>query len=213
MIQRVRLSATLRRRGLAAISSSATHSPLLSFEGNDLPELGGAFPRRMCSAGARPRFELWNGHPQLEHGVDTPDGARRGTAGAVEQVARNCSTTLAETRRMLQRASDGADQLICASDDLGRASQEAHLIQANAGFFDQAGQSMTTTGRSSSMNSNPIELWSVISASATTRYGDASGLSATCTRESRPSRCSRVRQSAPPNPARSARQIGRAASR
>ena len=134
-----------------------------------------------------------------EYVVDTPDRARRGAAGLVERVG-DGSTALAETRRVLQRACDSAHQPICASDHVGRASQEAHLIRANTGLLDRPGQSMTTTGRSSSMNSNPIELWSVISASATKRYGDAFESRATWTRDSELSCCRRARQSAPPDP-------------
>ena len=92
----------------------------------------------MCSGDARPRFEALDGHPQLEYVVDTSDGPRRGAAGFVEQVARNGSTALAETGRVFQRACDGVDQLICASNHVGRASQEAHLIRAYAGLLDQA---------------------------------------------------------------------------
>ena len=192
----------MRRRVVAAVRVSRS-LPLLSFEGQRSARIRWSVSTSGCGGLSRRSSALraLNGHPQLEHVVDTPDRARRGTAGTVEQVARNCSATLAEDAKdaptRVRRRGPAHLRQRQPRPSFSRGVPCPRLTRA---FSIRPGQSMTTTGRSSSMNSNPIELWSVISASATKRYGDASGLSATCTRESRPSRCSRARQSAPPDP-------------
>ena len=68
-------------------------------------------------------------------------------------------------------------------------------------FAISSGSRSTTSGRSSSMNSKPTELWSVTSASATNRYGEASGRARRGRARTRRARRGDARQSTPPESA------------